>query len=293
MLLTGVAAAVVLPASASARSLSCGDVVARNVKLHADLDCTAGGTGGLFVGKAGITIDLNRHSITGAGGADGYEGIENDGYGGVTIKDGEIARFQDDVYLTNAAHTTIRNVALRNDDPGNYNGIYSTYGTGNRFVANSFGRAKYGIYAASGAANTIAGNTFHRPAYAVYTQSESHDQIVGNRSHGFSVTTDAFNSYGDYRTVYRDDRANGGYEGFYVQAPRDVLIAHSTANSNGYAGVYIDGNSPTSGYVATVKHSTASHNAEYGMYAAYGIPSSHNVAVDNDYYNCYMVSCNR
>src|SRR4051794_18038055 len=89
------ALAFAIPSVAQATTVHCGETVRKDVILKKDLDCSAGGTGGLVVGADGITIDLNHHSITGAGGPDGYEGIENDGYNDVTIENGAVARVHD------------------------------------------------------------------------------------------------------------------------------------------------------------------------------------------------------
>src|SRR4051812_47901775 len=91
-----VAAAVAFSVPASAQALTCGQTVTKNVKLTEDLDCSAGGTNGLEVGKSGVTIDLNGHSIIGAGGDDGFEGVESVGFNEVTIKDGSIKFWQED-----------------------------------------------------------------------------------------------------------------------------------------------------------------------------------------------------
>src|SRR3954451_5698854 len=115
--------AALLAAPAGAQALSCGDFVTKNVTLKADLDCSAGDSGGLVVGSDGVTIDLNGHTIMGAGGAEGYLGIENEGYRKVTIKDGTIRAFQDDVFFYNVVNSRVLNVNLGTDDAGSYNGI--------------------------------------------------------------------------------------------------------------------------------------------------------------------------
>ena len=291
---TALLAALALAAPAGAQALTCGDTVTKSIKLKADLDCSAGDTGGLVVGAPKITIDLGGHSITGSGGADQYEGIENDGYDGVAITNGSIRNFQDDVLLQNASRNTVDHLHLSLNDYGLYNGINSTYGTGNRFAHNKINRAQYGIYLANGSANRVESNKLVDANYGVYTSSEAQDRIVKNLSRGFSITTNAFWSQSDYATKYKDDIANDGYRGFYANAPTDVVYDSVTANGNGFAGIYIENNKP-SDYgeaSATVLNSKANDNDEYGMYSQYGSRSKHNVALGNDYYNCVLVRCN-
>src|SRR5436190_8750584 len=103
-LLASALGAALLAAPAGAQALSCGDSVFKDVTLKADLDCSASDSGGLVVGADGVTIDLNRHTIMGPGGAAGYVGIENEGYRNVTIKRGSIRAFQDDVFLYNVTN---------------------------------------------------------------------------------------------------------------------------------------------------------------------------------------------
>jgi hypothetical protein len=91
---TGSAAANSLPST-----VKCGDTLTHSVKLTADLtDCPADG---LVIGAAGITVDLNGHTIDGtvtqATDCDvppfGVVGISAGGYDGLTIKNGTIQQF--------------------------------------------------------------------------------------------------------------------------------------------------------------------------------------------------------
>ena len=278
-----------LAAPAGASALSCGATVHKNVTLKSNLDCSSGGSGGLIVGRDGITVDLNGHSITGAGGLDGYEGIENEGYDNVTIENGTVKGFQDDVFLSNAARNTVKGMDLRNNGLGFYNGIYSTSGTGNHFTDNHIKYSRYGIYMDKGGGNRVLGNVFKDAANGVYTTIETHDNISHNTSKGFSILTYAFNSQHDVSQRYRQDVASGGYIGFYIYDPVKVLVDKATATENGYAGVDVEANKAGG---VLVQNSTASNNDEYGMYAANAIPSRHNVALGNDFFNCYLVNCN-
>src|SRR5205823_4290750 len=101
-LLIGIAAFVfaVGPAGATTKALpSCGGVLTASLHLTADLDCSAGGSDGLDIGADGIVVDLNGHTITGGGGADGYFGVNGAGHSNVTVKNGRIVNFKYDVYV--------------------------------------------------------------------------------------------------------------------------------------------------------------------------------------------------
>jgi parallel beta-helix repeat protein len=93
-LLAAVGTLLIVSASAQAAHAQCGQVVAASITLDGDLLACPGD--GLVVGAHGITIDLNGRSIVGAGlGA----GIRNDGFDGVTIKNGAVQGFDYGVLL--------------------------------------------------------------------------------------------------------------------------------------------------------------------------------------------------
>jgi hypothetical protein len=98
-----VAGALAGTGSAAAHSptstVNCGDTLIHSVRLTADLiDCPADG---LVIGAAGITVDLNGHTIDGtvtqATDCDvataPAAGIRAGGYDGLTIKNGTIQQF--------------------------------------------------------------------------------------------------------------------------------------------------------------------------------------------------------
>ncbi len=287
-------AAIALPATASAAkgpALTCGTTVFTDVTLKQDIDCSAGGDGGLTVGADDITIDLNGHSITGAGATDGYEGIENAGFDRVTIKNGTIAAFKDNLYFTNVAKNKVIGLNLRSGPEDESNGVYSSYGTGNRFAGNKISYANYGFQFVNGSENTVVNNKIVKPERGVFTTNEAFDKIKRNNVEGFSITTYGYWSEGDFRMSFTKDIAHGGYEGFYVKSPRGVVIDHAQANENGYAGIYIDG-SAVNGDTAKVTKSKANDNAEYGIYATFGITSWGNTATGNEFYNCHLAACN-
>ena len=287
-----VAAAVAFSVPASAQALVCGQVVYKDVTLTEDLDCSAGGTNGLEVGKFGITIDLNGHSIIGAGGADGFEGIESTGRNQVTIRNGSIKFFQDDIFLQNSSNHLIEDVHLITNDPGKYDGIHSTYGTGNTFSHNWVQNAKNGIFLANGSGNVVEDNKLRYPTHGVHTEYESSDKIRRNTTNGLSISTYGFYSDHDYATKFRRNVSERGYIGTYLTNPTGVVVNGAEATENGKAGVYVENNAPELGFWAKVVNSTASGNDEYGMYAQYGVESAGNTAVNNGYYNCYLVNCN-
>ncbi len=90
---------------ADRRQLACGSVITEPTLLTADLlDCR--GTG-LVVGADGITLDLNGHTVDGAG-AGANVGIEIDGHDGVTIANGTVRDFSEGVLVVDGRDIAIR-----------------------------------------------------------------------------------------------------------------------------------------------------------------------------------------
>ena len=99
LMLAGALALLAGPALANApRTVTCGQTLTRSVKLANDLSNCPGQ--GLVVGADRITIDLNGHTLDGAGN-DGTcafptvarNGIANPGHDGVTVENGTVQQF--------------------------------------------------------------------------------------------------------------------------------------------------------------------------------------------------------
>src|SRR4051812_22099025 len=85
-----VALAAPAAAQATGRGVACGATITSDTKLRADLTNCPGN--GLVIGADGITLDLGRHTIDGAG-TEGSQGIKLAGRRGVTIRNGTVREF--------------------------------------------------------------------------------------------------------------------------------------------------------------------------------------------------------
>jgi hypothetical protein len=126
LVVTGVLALVTSPATASPpAAVQCGQTLTHSVKLKADLvDCPGDG---LILGAAGITVDLNGHTIDGvrASGCDRpfrerLSGVRNDGgYDDVTVENGTVQQFDNGVSAgsdsAGMSDSHIHDLALRDD----------------------------------------------------------------------------------------------------------------------------------------------------------------------------------
>lgn len=284
------AAAAFAPALAVAADPSCGDSITHNVTLHHDLDCTSATADGLTISKNGITVDLNGHTMTGPGGAGTYQAIEDSGYDKLTVKHGTLKNWETGVYLSGpVAKAIVDHVTVKLDSTQSYYGVYADYPTGGRFTNIKVDNANEGIYLYEGSSNTVDHAKVTNSDYGFYVENAVGDVVKNSKALNGGGTSDGFYDY-ESDTKYINDVANGNYNGFYVDYPYGASIKKSTANNNGYVGVYFLDNLISDGYHGSVSQSTANHN-EYGFYAnEAGITGSGNHAVDNTY-PCFYISC--
>jgi parallel beta-helix repeat protein len=118
---------VTCAASTAAANDLCGATVVANLKLDHDLTCAGNG---LTVGADGITIDLNGHTIAGAGVG---SGILATGRTGVVITGGTIRDFLIGVQLAASTGTTIKQIQVT----GNRDGIFLIGSSGNIIKENT------------------------------------------------------------------------------------------------------------------------------------------------------------
>src|SRR3954447_17846219 len=87
------------------RPLACGDTIAVDTRLTADLvDCPGDG---VVIGADGITLDLNGHRIDGDAAGDEI-GIDVEGHRGVTVANGSVREFTEGVLVAGGSDVAIR-----------------------------------------------------------------------------------------------------------------------------------------------------------------------------------------
>jgi parallel beta-helix repeat protein len=90
----------------------CGATIVANLKLDHDLTCPAGG---LTAGADAITINLNGHTITGAGSG---VGIDLAGRTGVRISNGTITNFTVGIRITASSDVVVKGVEFNENNDG-------------------------------------------------------------------------------------------------------------------------------------------------------------------------------
>ncbi|HEV3375765.1 MAG TPA: right-handed parallel beta-helix repeat-containing protein, partial [Thermoleophilaceae bacterium] len=92
--------------------VTCGQLVKRSIRLTNNLANCPGD--GLVIGAERIIVDLDGHTIDGVGLGDG---IQNEGYGGVVIRDGTVTEFDHGVQLlAETAGGLVENLTLQHNE---------------------------------------------------------------------------------------------------------------------------------------------------------------------------------
>jgi hypothetical protein len=196
----------------------CGEVAMTNVTLTADENCP--GTTAIFIGKAGITINLNGHFLAGDA-TSGHNGIWGNTFNSVTIENGVILNFDYGVALgANSSHVT--NLLVENNTTADI----AVGGSGDTITGNTAVGSQIGIEVFVGSADQGGG-----------------DQVSAN-------TTETNSVYGVYVTgAYPTSAAtistnkalnNSGY-GIAVTAVRGTATGN-VANGNHQDGIYLANN---------------------------------------------------
>jgi Periplasmic copper-binding protein (NosD) len=168
---------------------TCGQTVTSSAFLTQDLYCP--GTAGVVVGASGITVDLKGFTLRGDGSA-GLYGIDDNGYDGVTIKNGVIRTFDSDV----AAYSTADNLTVSNlVSSGSPNdGIFvagasasvkSSTAGGNAFGIVIFGPSAL-VRTSIASGNIVSGIYVNGAAARIQSSTAS-----GNGAHGIQINGDA------------------------------------------------------------------------------------------------------
>jgi parallel beta-helix repeat protein len=268
-LLALVAGGVALAApSVAAANPTCGSKVMHNVKLTGNMSCSGDA---LDVGKSGITIDLNGHTISGPGIGSTHYGVYISKHNNVTVENGTVASYYYGVLDQYTSGAKILHVKAMNDEYG-LNIWYSVNG----LIADSTATKSYdGVYLYENWYVTVdktkAGNNSDYGVYDYYSHATL-ERVTAN--------------------------SNGSY-GFYIDYPSAAgskastyyTILNSTADNNGYAGFYVYDNYGGQWPGANLIGNTANNDTTYGFYAEYrGSKGKGNHATGNST-NCDRVPC--
>lgn len=168
-------------------ALSCGAQIEQSVTLTADLSCPDGIA--LTVVAAGVTVDLNGHTLTGPGPGRRRWPLPDFDLAGVSVRadnvivaNGTLRGFGIGVVVEDATGVTIENVTTI----GDYYGVY-LYGGGQHHIeGNQIVENVYGLHLEQTQSNTVIANelsrqTHHSPGgYGIYLHAASENLIERN-----------------------------------------------------------------------------------------------------------------
>ncbi len=250
MALTFVALAGPAAADASGRDVACGATLTSDTKLRADLTNCPGD--GLVIGKDGITLDLGRRTIDGAG-AEDTTGIRLNGRRNVKIKGGTVQEFGVGIALdgsdgnrvdgvtvrasagrgVNALNGSDRNVFSDLQSTGNLTGIAITASTGNvvrgsALTSNEFtGVLLFGATHTRVEGNRVAGNIANGIAVV---EGSSENAVLANAVQGSDTGLIIDSSQ---RNLLSLNRVSGAGDGVLVAGDANTVAGNLVDRSVG------------------------------------------------------------
>jgi hypothetical protein len=232
-------------APAHAAGPRCGAVLTNSTTLRADVTgCTGDG---LVVGADRITLDLNGHRVSGTGAA----GIRVAGRRAVTVLDGKVEGFTNNVLLHGSTGNVFRRLRVRRSEG---RGVEVLNGSdGNRFeqVASDEGRSGFrlqesnrnvlvhitasrnefnGVFGVAADDNVVQDGVFadNGEAGVGFADGSDRNRIVTNTTSGSPGGVSAF--FGDHNII-AGNRMIGG--GVIVQGHRNLVVANTVTDLPG------------------------------------------------------------
>jgi parallel beta-helix repeat protein len=213
----------------------CGAYVTQDLTLQHDIyGCV---DGGLIVGRSGITIDLNGHTITGLGEGDGIALL---GVSGVTVRNGSIVNFEAGMRLTGVTGTHVSDTRLSMNSDAS---LWVESSTGNKFrrlTMTENGDGGFRLIASSN--NRIAGSTISGASDSGIGLEglSSYNRLVRNKVTlaGEGVKIDG----GSHNRIFRNAVNWNGGAGIEISSESlNTRINENNAHHNGGDGIFIEG----------------------------------------------------
>jgi nitrous oxidase accessory protein NosD len=226
-----------LPSSALATHVQCGDVITQDTTLDSDLiDCPGDG---VVIGAGNITLDLAGHTIDGTGQGAGGHGVDNAGADNVAVVNGRIQQFQNAVSIVLSDANVLTGLDLADSGSGVYleeasltqvlgNDIRSSGAGVTLFREGNFNVIRSNSLSANGTAVFVAGfSPSERPE-----QTEIADNDVFGNTTGIFVGISLRTEVRGNRVV--DNSEDGIFEGAGASSS---LIEGNVSSRNGFSGI--------------------------------------------------------
>lgn len=226
---------LVSPSNAKSSGLHCGAFVTHDVTLDRDLyGCI---DGGLIVGRSGVTVDLNGHTISGTGEGDGIALL---GVSGVTVRNGTINNFEAGLHLTGVSNSHVLDTRLTlNSDAS----VWAEGSTQNKFLRVTMTENGDGGFKLVGSShNRIAGSTISGASDSgIYLEAlSSHNRLVRNKVTlaGEGIKIDG----GSHNRVFQNTTSYNGGVGVEISAETlNTRVNENRSHFNGGDGIFVEG----------------------------------------------------
>ncbi len=264
---------------AIASHVSCGAIITTDTRLDRDLVGCQGD--GLVIGAAGITLDLNGHTVSGTGGGTGID--DSAGHDRVRIINGTVTSFSNGIVLIGASSSRLTGLTVtdnasggislvdgsdanrveRNVVSGNrLDGIFLFASDNNMIAQNSVtGNDPAGISLVEGSddnrvqRNRLSHNTIGIAVGVSQRNKIEHNSLSGNAIIGI-VLDQSHDSVIKKNSVSRSE-----LYGILLAASNDNRISKNTAAANGIDGILVENGSTGT----ELKRNTANHNGDDGI----------------------------
>jgi len=249
--------------AASAAHVQCGDTITQDTTLDSDLTCSGGAA--LMAAASNVTIDLNRHTISGPGHGDGIQVAHPEYPTDVEVRNGTIRGFQTGV-LTDSERTVVHHMVLEDNTVG----FACSWADGCDLTDSLMRRNTVGMaaqFADSSAEDhgVIVRNSFVGNGTGLvlsnYASTVSGNYIVRNTGPGVVIPYGQDPTTNITRNVIQDN----GAEGVLVSFQGNVSISNNRIARNAGSGVRMEAGGEWSGITARVHHNRISRNAADGI----------------------------
>jgi parallel beta-helix repeat protein len=249
-----------LPSSAIAAHVSCGDVITQDTTLDSDLVNCPGE--GVVIGASDITLDLAGHTIDGTGPGAGGNGVRNPGADNVTVTNGRIQQFQRGVSILGADANLLTGLTLTDSGSGVFledasltqvldNEMRSS-GTGvtiwrsgsfNVIRGNSISGATNGVllvgiaFAPPIDQTEITDNDVFSTSVGIHVLDANNTQVSGNRV--VDSNTGILDAFGRFSIIEGNFVSRNDDNGILLPASTGAVVAGNRTWDNGRDGVLI------------------------------------------------------
>ena len=194
--------------------IKCGAIIRQDVKLTSDLDCV--NIDALIVGKSGVTIDLNNHSISGTGidaskvglgilGGAGWVDSDTGSLENVRILGpGKISDFQAGIMVTDSKNVKISNVLVQ--------------------------RSEMGVYEKNSRNIAVKDSSFNRNNIGIALDSSFNSEIINNTYSSNGLT--GISLVGSFENAITGNKIDGSVNGIYLHENSEDIRIESNFVSN-------------------------------------------------------------